>query len=160
VVFRFRPRFRALPYVCAILGPAILVVALLAGASGNSLTFAIAGAVIGPLIVTAYLASPAWRFRVETDDEGLAVWHGRELRFRVPWWDVRRLVHSPSTRTCYVDGGVPSRSLLVPGPGAPASYLIERREELYDTILAHVPEERRETVELIELAMRAEKGVV
>ncbi len=156
--FPFRPRYRALPWVSAILGPAVLLVALASGASGNSLTFAVAGAVLGPLIVAAYLAAPAWRFRVVTDDEGLAVWHGRELRFRVPWWDVRRVVHSPSTRTCFVDGGVPSRSLLVPGPGAPAFYRIERSDQLYATILAHVPEDRREPVELLELFLRDKKG--
>jgi hypothetical protein len=155
--FRFRPRFRALPWVCAVLGPGMLVVALATGSSGRSLTFAIVGAVLGPLVLVAYKASPAWRLRVVTDEEGLAVWQGKELRFRVPWWDVRRLVCSPKTHTCYVDGGVATRSLLVPGPGAPSFYSIERREELYEIIVAHVPPEVRKEVDLIELAMKEEQ---
>lgn len=156
--FRFRPRLRAFPWLCAGLGIGLLGVALATGAEGASLHFAIAGAVLGPVIAALYLAAPAWRFRVIVDDEALAVWHGRELRFRVPWGDVQKVVHAPSTRTCYVDTGTPSRNLLVPGPGAPAPYLIERREELYEAILAHVPEERRQEVELLELAVGRKGG--
>src|SRR5258706_297409 len=59
-------------------------------------------------------------------------------RFRLPWKDVVRVVASPSTHTCFVDGGAPAKSLLVPGVGAPAPYSIIDREGLYAEILAHV----------------------
>ena len=58
----------------------------------------------------------------------------------------------PTTHTCFVDGGAPERSLLVPGDGAPAPYDIEERRALFDAILAHVPPERVTTVESLEKA--------
>jgi anthranilate/para-aminobenzoate synthase component II len=44
--------------------------------------------------------------------------------------------------TCYVDGGTPDKSLLVPGPGAPASYDIKNKADLIAEILERVPSER------------------
>ena len=41
-----------------------------------------------------------------------------------------RVVAAPTTHTCFVDGGAPERSLLVPGDGAPAPYDLEDREAL------------------------------
>lgn len=101
---------------------------------------------VGVLFGAAYLASPTWRFVVITDDAGLEVQARGTTRFRIAWGDVVKVVASPSTHTCFVDGGGPDRSLLVPGVGAPAPYDLERREELFAEILAHVPADRVTTV--------------
>jgi hypothetical protein len=90
---------------------------------------------LGVALGAAYLASPTWRLVVVVDDDGLEV----VRRFRIAWKDVVRVVASPSTKTCFVDGGAPEKSLLVPGVGAPAPYAIENREALYDFIVAHAP---------------------
>lgn len=137
--FRFRPRYRALPWVVAVLG---LAVGALVWWSGSSPVFAVACALFGPLLTALYLASPAWRLQVDVDDDALVVRRGDEIRLRLPWSEVARVVASPATHTCFVDGGDPKRSLLVPGPGAAAPYRIERREELYAFILAHVPADK------------------
>jgi hypothetical protein len=131
-----------LPIACAVIG---LGVAVLAQGA-----FGVACGVLGPLAGVGYLVAPAWRFRVEVDDQALAVWHGRNLRFRLPWDEVKQVIHSPSTATCFVDGGRPERSLLVPGPGAPGPYRIERREALVARIVARVPRERRREVERLD----------
>jgi len=102
--------------------------------------------VIGVVFGAAYLASPTWRFVVVTDDTGLEVRARGQTRFRVAWGDIVRVVASPSTHTCFVDGGTPDKSLLVPGVGAPAPYDLERRDELFAEILAHVPADRVKTV--------------
>ena len=49
-----------------------------------------------------------------------------------------RVVASPTTNTCFVDGGTPEKSLLVPGVGAPAPYDIANRAALYDAIVMSV----------------------
>ena len=69
-----------------------------------------------------------------------------KLRFEPPWGEVLRVVASPSTRWCFVDGGSPERSLLVPGDGAPAPYDIADRAALVEAILAHVPADKVQTV--------------
>jgi hypothetical protein len=138
--FRFRPRFRALPWATIVLGVAIVVYAFVAG--GSSRTLLVAVGVIGPVLGGFYLLAPAWRFRVVVDDDKLAVKFGDELRFELPWSKVEKVVHTPESKTCWVDGGETGKSLLLPGPGAPGPYRIERREELYDFILAHVPADR------------------
>jgi hypothetical protein len=51
---------------------------------------------------------------------------------------VSRFRRRPATSTCFVDGGAPERSLLVPGDGAPAPYDIADRQALVGAILAHV----------------------
>lgn len=102
--------------------------------------------VVGVAIGAAYLASPTWRFVVVTDEAGLEVRARGQTRFRVAWGDVVRVVASPSTHTCFLDGGSPDKSLLVPGVGAPAPYDLERRDELFDEILARVPPDRVKTV--------------
>jgi len=102
--------------------------------------------VIGVVFGAAYLASPTWRFVVVTDDTGLEVRARGLTRFRVAWGDIVRVVASPSTHTCFLDGGSPDKSLLVPGVGAPAPYDLERRDELFDEILARVPPDRVKTV--------------
>ena len=121
--FRFRPRYRGVAWV------AIGTGGVLAATAG--ILAPLAGVALGAL----YLVSPTWRLVVEADDDGLEV----KKRFRLAWKDVVRVVASPSTKTCFVDGGAPEKSLLVPGVGAPAPYRIDRREALYDFIVAHAP---------------------
>ena len=152
--FRFRPRFRAFAWVCIGLGVGVAGWALVAGLTGPSRTFALACGVVGPLLGVLYLAAPAWRFRVVVDDDALSVQHGDELRFRVPWSEVKRCVHAPSSKTLHLDGGGAARSFLLPGPGAPGPYRIDERERLYDLIVARVPADRLEEVASLETARR------
>jgi len=140
--FRFRPRLRAFPWLVGALGLALLGAVPLFGLAGPSRAFAVACGVIGPVLAWLYLRSPAWRLRVVVDDEALAVLRDGDTRLRLPWAEVRRVIASPATRTCFVDGGAPTKSLLVPGPGAPGPYRIEDREGLYAAILARVPADR------------------
>ena len=62
------------------------------------------------------------------------------------------MVASPTTQSCFVDGGAPERSLLVPGDGAPAPYDIADRGALFDAILAHVAADMVRTVESLDKA--------
>jgi hypothetical protein len=144
--FRFRPRFRGLVGTATALGAALLVSA---AAIGGAPILWGTGA-IGVLLGGMYLVSPSWRLVVTVDDEGLEVGTAKARRFRLAWTEVVQLVASPSTRTCFVDGGDPARSLLVPGDGASAPYDIENRGALYDVIRARVPADRVIEVELLE----------
>jgi hypothetical protein len=148
---RFRPRYRGLALVSVGLGGALTVVGLtLLGAAALPLATGAAGAALGG----AYLASPAWRLQIVVDDAGLEVRSSKGVRFRLEWTEVVRVVASPSTHTCFVDGGAPERSLLVPGVGAPAPYDIEDKLSLYETIVGHVDPSKVETVETLEAAKR------
>lgn len=144
--FRFRPRFRGVAWISIGLGTGLGVVA---GALGFA-AMPFATGILGVGLGAAYLTSRTWQFHVVTDDTGLEVRDRKGARFRVRWTEIVRVVASPSTKTCFVDGGVPERSLLVPGDGAPAPYAIEGREELFETIMANVTPERIETVETLE----------
>lgn len=129
--FRFRPRYRGVAWTAIGTGGALTVVA---AATMGAVLLPIATGVIGVVLGAAYLGSPSWRLEVAVDDDGLEV----KRRFRLAWKDIVRVVASPATKTCFVDGGAPEKSLLVPGVGAPAPYAIEDRAALYDAILAHV----------------------
>lgn len=148
---RFRPRYRGVAWTAAGVGGALAAVA--AGA-GFLLVPLVTGAV-GVVMGAAYLASPTWRLAVTIDDDGLEVGAPGRRRFRLAWADVVRVVASPATHTCFVDGGAPERSLLVPGEGAPAPYDLEDRPALVAAILAHVPPERVTTVESLAKAREA-----
>lgn len=102
---------------------------------------------IGILLGAGYLLSPTWKLEVVIDDAGLEVRSPTASRFKLPWHDVVRVVSSPTTDTCFVDGGTPDRSLLVPGDGAPAPYDFADKPALCAAILAHVAPERVTTVE-------------
>jgi len=147
--FRFRPRFRALAWVCIGGGGALAAASLAVAHDARWLAFGIgvAGVVLGAL----YLMSPAWRYRALVDDDGLEVVdaHG-DRRFRIAWSEVERVIASPSTSTCVVSGGSTERTLIVPGPGAIAPYDIERKTELYRAIMDRVPAQVVEEVDLIE----------
>lgn len=125
------------------------------GVIGVALGFAampITAGVLGVGLGAAYLTSKTWKLHIVTDDDGLEVRDGKGTKFRLRWTEIVRVVASPTTRTCFVDGGTPERSVLVPGDGAPAPYAITDRDELFATILDHVAHDRVETVESLDRA--------
>jgi hypothetical protein len=133
--FRFKPRYRGLALGALGLGSTLSGVSLIAlGAALLPLATGAAGVVLG----AAYLLSPTWQLMVVVDDEALEVRSPRASKFRVPWGEVKRVVASNTTPTCFVDGGSPEKSLLVPGDGAPAPYDIEDKPALIAAILSHV----------------------
>jgi hypothetical protein len=150
--FKFKPRYRGIALSSIGVGGVLGVIAVATlGAALVPLASGAAGVVLG----AAYLMSPSWRLVVVVDDDALEVKSDKASRFRVTWSDVVAVVASPTTHTCFVDGGEPARSLLVPGDGAPAPYDIEDRQALYDEILARVNPDRVRIVESIESARRA-----
>lgn len=148
--FRFRPRYRGLALGSLAVG-LILVAAGLA-LDGATRTLALAGGGLGMVLGGLYLRSPAWRIAVHVDDDSIEVTAGGARRFLLAWGDITEVVASPSTHTCFVDGGEPDRSLLVPGDGAPAPYDIEDKATLYDFIVAHVDRTRVREVEILQTA--------
>lgn len=138
-VFRFRPRYRALALTALGVGGTLSAVAVaVLGAALLPLATGVAGVALG----ATYLASPAWRLEVVVDSEALLVRSPQETKFRLPWSEVVRVVASKPDKTCFVDGGTPDKSLIVPGDGLPAPYDIEDRAALFDAILAHVPADK------------------
>jgi len=146
--YRFRPRYRGVAWTTVGVGGSLAAVA----ASIGMVALPLVSGAIGVAIGAAYLASPTWRLAVTVDDDGLEVGSARRRRFRIAWTDVVRVVAAPSSHTCFVDGGAPDRSLLVPGVGAPAPYDIEDRAKLFEAILAHVDPDKIERVESLERA--------
>jgi hypothetical protein len=143
-IFRLRPRYRGVAALAIGAGGVLGLAGAVAGA-----TSAIVAGAAGVVLGAAYLASPVWRVRVQVDGEGLEV----VGRFRLRWAEVRRVLASPTTSTCFVDGGSPARSLLIPGDGAPAPYTLDDRVGAYRAIMARVP---RDVV--IEVARLAESA--
>jgi hypothetical protein len=146
--FAFRPRYRGLAWSAIGVGGGVAAVA---GALGAALVPMVSGA-LGIALGAAYLASPTWRITVRVDDTGLTVGSPRRQRFQLAWSDIVRVVASPSTHSCFVDGGSPDRSLLVPGDGAPAPYDIADRAGLVAAILARVPADKVKTVDSLDKA--------
>lgn len=146
--FAFRPRYRGVAWTSIGLGAALET----AVAFFRLPWPAIASGLVGVALGSFYLVSPVWTIEVVVDDDALEVLQRGERRFRLPWAEVVRVIASPSTHTCFVDGGDPDRSLLVPGDGAPAPYAIADRDALYDAIVAHVARDKIEEVELLERA--------
>lgn len=145
--FAFRPRYRGVAWTSMGTGAALDVAAFVLGLPWPAIATGAIGVALGAL----YLVSPAWSLEVVVDDAALEVQQGGERRFRLPWADVVQLVASPSTRTCFVDGGDPDRSLLVPGDGAPAPYTIADKDALYAAIVAHVERVAPDKIERVEL---------
>jgi len=146
--FAFRPRYRGLAWSSIGVGGGIAALAVALGA----VTVPLVSGVLGIALGAAYLASPTWRIAVTVDEAGLRVGSPRRERFALAWRDVVRVVASPTTQSCFVDGGAPERSLLVPGDGAPAPYDIADRGALFDAILAHVAADKVRTVESLDKA--------
>ncbi|MBZ0232899.1 MAG: hypothetical protein K8M05_11265, partial [Deltaproteobacteria bacterium] len=151
--YRFRPRFRGLAVLAMVLGLALGGYGLVAGGAASTalVVIGMGGAALGGL----YLGSPAWRMEVVVHDDALEVLASGDRRFRLPWSEVTTVIASPATETCFVDGGAPERSLLVPGDGAPAPYAIEDAAGLYRAIVARTPPERVREVALLETTRRA-----
>ena len=147
---RFRPRLRGVAIGAIGLGAVLMASGVML--RGGSQWLALIGGGLGVMLGVLYLMSPAWRLAVTVDDDGLEVRAGEQRRFRLAWADVVSVTASPSTHTCFVDGGAPERSLLVPGDGAPASYDLEDKASLYDAIVAHVTADKVREVELLERA--------
>ncbi len=148
---RFRPRYRGVAWTSIGLGGILSGLAVVIG------SLPLATGAFGVALGAAYLNSRAWKIHVVTDDAGLEVRDAKGTRFRLAWSEIVRVVASPATKTCFVDGGTPEHSLLVPGDGAPAPYSIDDRDELFATILARVTPDRVETVESLERADSTKK---
>ena len=133
--FRFRPRFRGLAWGSVGVGGALGAVTL---ATLGGAILPLATGALGVVLGSAYLMSPTWKLEVVIDDDGLEVRSPKARKFRLAWSDVVKVVASKPTSSCFVDGGTPERSLLVPGEGAPAPYDIDDRPGLLAEILAHV----------------------
>jgi hypothetical protein len=145
---RFKGRYRGVAYGSIAIGSAVAVLSGIAGFVMLPLVSGLVGVAAG----AAYLGSPTWRLVVTVDDDGLEVGSSSRQRFRLAWNEIVRVVASPSTKSCFVDGGSPATSLLVPGVGAPAPYDLDDRAALFDQILAHVPAEKVQLVETLEQA--------
>jgi hypothetical protein len=120
--------------------------------AGLVFTLPLVSGVVGIALGAAYLRSPTWRLSVSIDDDGLSVDSHRGQKFRLAWGDIVKVIASPTTNSCFVDGGAPERSLLVPGDGAPAPYDIVDRPALYAAILAHVATDKVRIVESLATA--------
>jgi hypothetical protein len=129
-----------------------LGVAALAVLGGALLPLATGAA--GIALGAGYLMSPTWKLAIVVDDDGLELRSPRARRFRIRWQDVVRVVASPTTNTCYVDGGSGEQSFIVPGDGAPAPYDIDDKPALYAAILEHVAPDKVKTVDTLEAARR------
>lgn len=141
--FRFRPRFRALAWSSVGVGGALAAATI--ATLGGALVPLVTGA-LGVVLGSGYLMSPTWKLEVLVDDEALEVRGAKGMKFRLRWSEVVKVVASKSTSTCFVDGGDPAKSLLVPGVGAPAPYDIEDKPGLLAEILGHVDPEKVQEV--------------
>ncbi len=137
--FRFRPRFIGVAFVTLSLGVMLVAAAATLTPDRMSSIFALVTGTLGIFLSFSYLRSPAWRLAVDIQEHDLVVWNGTTERLRLPWTDVQRVVVDPDREVCFVDGGSPDKSLLVPGPAAPASYTIAKRDALIEAILTHLP---------------------
>jgi hypothetical protein len=150
--FRFLPRYRGLAVAALGVGGTLGVTSLVVlGGALLPLATSLAGVALG----AGYLFSPSWKLVVAVDDHGLEVRSPKATKFNLPWTEVVRVIASPSTNTCYVDGGTPERSLIVPGDGAPAPYDIEDKPALYAAIIEHVAPDKVKTVETLEAERKA-----
>jgi hypothetical protein len=147
--FRFKPRYRGIAFTSVGVGGALGVVSIVA--LGAALLPLATGA-IGVALGAGYLLSPSWKLEVVIDDDALEVRSPKATRFKLPWSEVVKVVSSPTTHTCFVDGGTPQRSLIVPGDGAPAPYDLEDKQALFDEILRHVTPDKVQTVETLAAA--------
>jgi hypothetical protein len=144
--FAFRPRYRGVALTSIGVGGALGAIALV---SLGAALLPLATGAIGMVLGAGYLLSPSWKLAVVIDDDALEVRSAAKSRFRLPWGDVKKVVASPTTHTCFVDGGTPERSLLVPGDGAPAPYDLDDKQALYDAIISRVTPDKVETVETL-----------
>ncbi len=150
--FQLRPRFGGIAWSALGVGTAVAGLAAVAAVLPVMAIGAV-GAVLG----FTYLRSPTWRLYVTVDDDALAVRGPAGDKFRLPWTEVVKVIVAERKATCFVDGGAPARSLLVPGDGAPAPYDIADRAALVAAILRHTNPELIERVETFEGLTTAQK---
>jgi len=137
--YRFKPRFVSVAFLSLSLGVLLITAGATLTPDIKSSVFAFAVGALGVFLSFSYLRSPVWKLAVDIQDNDLVVWNGTEERLRLSWSAVLRVVVDEQHQHCYVDGGTPEQSLLVPGPGAAASYAINKRHKLIKEILAKVP---------------------
>jgi hypothetical protein len=134
--FRLRPRWSWLPWAIGGFGAALIAFAWIAAVPVRTRGVETAtGLILGALAVL-YARSPLWRSDVVVDEVGLKIAGPRGVRLALAWSEVVKVRAAPATKTCYIDAGMPAKSFLLPGPGAAAPYRVERREALYDRIVA------------------------
>lgn len=143
----FRPRYKWMAWSSVGVGVPLLGIGAIAGFVAMPLVFGVLSVGAGAY----YLNSPTWRMRIVVDDTGLEVRTPKATKLKLAWGDIVKVIASPTTHTCHVDGGGAAKSLLVPGVGAPAPYDITDKAALVDAILAHVPADKVVTVERLEL---------
>lgn len=136
--YRFRPAHPGVAGLAALLGGGLLAGGLLAGSGAAVLILGGFGLAMAAL----YFASPVWRTEVRTDETGLEVLTRGDRRFRLGWADVVRVVAAPRSKSAFLDGGEPQRSLLLPGPGARAPYRIENQASLFQEVMERTPPDR------------------
>ncbi len=140
--YRFRPRFLGVAFLSLSIGVVLVVAGATITPDTLSTVFAYITGTAGLFLGFAYLKSPVWKLAVDIEDDDLVVWTGVEERLRLPWDQVKKVIVDAEHLTCFVDGGEPARSLLIPGPGAQASYDILKKEDLIAKILDRVPADR------------------
>ncbi|MBL4632944.1 MAG: hypothetical protein JKY56_03680 [Kofleriaceae bacterium] len=145
--YRFRPRFLGVAFLSLSIGTVLVVSSVTITPDRMSAIFSFFAGLAGLFLAFAYLKSPVWRLAVDIQDDDLVVWNGLEERMRLPWSKVIKVVMGPDGETCFVDGGTKELSLLVPGPGAVASYEIRHKKQLIAAILAHVDKDLIESSE-------------
>lgn len=159
--YRFRPRYRSLAWLAMATGSVLIGYALF---TGESRALALIMGAMGIALGLIYQASPVWKLRIvpfaagtgdaqEGEDHGegggggLRVLAGDVERFALRFDEIEALIVVSEHKTCFVHTGTSGRSILLPGPGANASYDIEGKEALYDLLVANVPEDRVREVE-------------
>lgn len=151
--YRFRPRYRGVAWTTIGVGGGLAGTGIAMGL----MVLPVAAGAFGIGLGLAYLLAGSWKYRVVTDDDGIEVRDQKGTRFRLLWSEIKRVVASPSTNTCFIDGGAPEQSILVPGVGAPAPYSITDSAKLFAEVLARVTPDRVKTVETLEQAEQAPK---
>jgi hypothetical protein len=151
--YRFRPRYRGVAFTSIGVGGGLAGTGIAMGL----LALPVAAGAFGVGLGLAYLLAPSWQYRIVTDDDGIEVRDRRGTRFRLLWSEIKRVVASPSTKTCFIDGGSPDHSILVPGVGAPAPYSISDRDALFAEVLQRVNPDCVKRVETLEQAESATK---
>ena len=146
--YRFRPAHPGVAGLAALLGGGLLAGGLVAGSGAAVLVLGGFGVVMAAL----YMVSPVWRTEVRTDETGIEVVARGERRFRIRWADVVRVVAAPRSKSAFLDGGEPGRSLLLPGPGARAPYRIENQPALFQELMDRTPTGRVIEVERLSRA--------
>ncbi len=148
--YQLRPRYAGLSYLALAVSISFGVLALSFNLSPQVRNVALGICVVGLGLAVAYQLSPVRRLQVVVSPQGIGLQSGEHQRFFLPWSQVKQVIASPQTSTCYVDGGSSEHSIIVPGVGAPAPYDIVNKLELYKEILRYTPESAIRYVESLE----------